>query len=317
MLCETGETDKSTCIQVASCQSVSGTGALLLAGLAIKKAGCAVKTVYITDPTWSNHDLLFSSLGFTVKPLPYYNYTTHTLDFVRYLAALRDAECGSVVVLHACAHNPTGCDPTHAEWKQIAAVVRERSLLPIFDAAYLGFNSGSVDEDAWAIRYFVEDLGMEAFVCLSFAKSMGLYGERVGLTIAVSRSAELSQTVGSILASAQRATISNPPAYGARLAGAVLSTPIIVEQWKKDLVSMSSRILAMRQRLLAELERLQTPGTWSHLVRQTGMFGYLGLAPSQVQHLECKLFRVMLFIHPYHRIHRVVPRLLSCVMLPC
>ncbi|KAH7166399.1 aspartate aminotransferase [Dactylonectria macrodidyma] len=272
--------------RVASCQSVSGTGALLLAGLTMKKAGCSAKTVYITDPTWSNHGLLFSSIGFDVKTLPYYK--EGSFDFERYVEALQAAEDESALVLHACAHNPTGCDPSREQWRKIGEIVKQKRIFPIFDSAYLGFNSGSVDEDAWAIRYFVEDLGLEACVCMSFAKSMGLYGERVGLTAMVASSEDAARTVGSILANSQRATISNPPVYGARIAAKVLDTPAIAEQWKKDLVTMSSRILAMRRRLFEELQALQTPGDWSHIISQSGMFGYMGISPSQISHLETK-----------------------------
>ncbi|KPM41834.1 Aspartate aminotransferase, cytoplasmic [Neonectria ditissima] len=251
-----------------------------------RKAGCSVKTVYITDPTWSNHSLLFSSIGYIVKTLPYYK--DGSLDFEAYVTALQAADEDSAVVLHACAHNPTGCDPSQEQWKKIATIIKAKNIFPIFDSAYLGFNSGSVDKDAWAIRHFVEDLGLEACVCMSFAKSMGLYGERVGLTAMVASSPDAARTVGSILANSQRATISNPPVYGARIAATVLGTPNIAEQWKKDLMTMSTRILSMRQRLFEELQRLGTPGEWSHIISQTGMFGYMGITPAQIEHLETK-----------------------------
>ncbi|KAK7747581.1 hypothetical protein SLS62_009080 [Diatrype stigma] len=273
-----------TGMQIASCQSLSGTGALLLAGLALKRANAGITKVFITEPTWSNHALLFSSLGFEVKTIPYYK--DGAFDFESYIAGLREADSSSAVVLHACAHNPTGCDPTREQWKDIARLVQERGIFPIFDSAYLGFNSGSVDEDAWAIRYFVEDLKLEASVCLSFAKSMGLYGERVGLVSYVTQTAATARAMSSILENVQRATISNPPAYGARIAAAVLGTPAIAEQWAKDLVAMSSRIKAMRHRLYDELFKLQTPGSWVHLIKQTGMFGYTGISPAQVAYLE-------------------------------
>jgi len=153
---------------------LSGTGALLLAGMALKKAESGITEVIITEPTWSNHELLFSSMGFNVSKLPYYK--AGTFDFEGYIQALRSAPSGAAVVLHTCAHNPTGCDPSKEQWKEIAAVVQEKRLFPIFDSAYLGFNSGSYHDDAWAIRYFVDELGLEASICLSFAKSMGLYG---------------------------------------------------------------------------------------------------------------------------------------------
>ncbi|KAG7124845.1 Aspartate aminotransferase like protein [Verticillium longisporum] len=222
--------------------------------------------------------------GFQVKKLPYYK--DGAFDFDAYIAALRAAEPSSAVILHACAHNPTGCDPSAEQWKAIADVIIERGILPVFDAAYLGFNSGSVDKDAWAIRYFVEDLGLEAAVCLSFAKNMGLYGERVGLVAFVLSDSEVARAVGSILENVQRSTVSNPPVYGARIAATVLETPDIRDQWAKDLITMSGRIRSIRQTLFDELVRLQTPGDWSHLVKQSGMFGYTGISRAQVQLLE-------------------------------
>lgn len=161
--------------RIASCQSLSGTGALHLAGLAIRKASPSLKTVYITEPTWSNHELLFQSLGYEVRKLPYYK--DGSFDFEGYMKELEVAVESSILVLHSCAHNPTGCDPSRTQWEAIAAVVKQRKLFPVFDSAYLGFNSGSVDEDAWAIKYFVEELKFEVSVALSFAKSMGLYGK--------------------------------------------------------------------------------------------------------------------------------------------
>lgn len=272
--------------RIASCQSLSGTGALCLAGLTLKKAKPSLSTVLITDPTWSNHELLFSSAGFEILKLPYYK--DGAFDFKSYTAALRASPIGSVVILHSCAHNPTGCDPSKDQWRQIAAIIQERSMFPIFDSAYLGFNSGNVDEDAWAIRYFVEELGMEASVCLSFAKSMGLYGERIGLVTFVTNSQHSAKVVNSILENGQRATVSTPPTYGAQIAAAVLNTPEIAKQWAQDLVTMSSRIRSMRQTLYQELLRLQTPGDWSHIVEQSGMFGFTGISPAQIKHMQVK-----------------------------
>ncbi|KAL3418513.1 aminotransferase class I and II [Phlyctema vagabunda] len=272
--------------RIASCQSLSGTGALLLAGLTLKKSSPSIKNVYITEPTWSNHELLFQSMGFAVQKLPYYK--AGAFDYSSYMATLTQAVPGSIIVLHSCAHNPTGCDPSQDQWKEIAAAVRERELFPIFDSAYLGFNSGSVDEDAWAIRYFVCELKLEASICLSFAKSMGLYGERIGLTAFVLHSVETTRVVNSILENVQRATVSTPPVYGANIAATVLSDPKIKEQWKKDLVTMSGRVKSMRQKLYSELKRLETPGDWSHIVKQSGMFGYTGLTVAQIKHLEAQ-----------------------------
>lgn len=171
------EADSFDNIQVATCQSLSGTGALHLAGLLLARCHPVRPKVYIPEPTWSNHVQVFSSIGFECESFSYYDKDSKTLDFESYLRTLRAAAPGSIFVLHACAHNPTGVDPTKDQWREIGDVMKERGLFPVFDAAYLGFNSGCFDEDAFAIRHFIQDLGLEAVVCASFAKNMGLYGK--------------------------------------------------------------------------------------------------------------------------------------------
>ncbi|EEU33611.1 uncharacterized protein NECHADRAFT_10996, partial [Fusarium vanettenii 77-13-4] len=270
--------------KIATCQAVSGSGSLLLIGLVLAKAKTGIENVLITDPTWSNHDLQFRSIGFNITKMPYYK--DRKFDFEGVMKCLRAADHRSAVVLHACAHNPTGCDPSREQWKEIAQVIKENGIFPIIDSAYLGFNSGSYDEDAWAVRHLVDDLNLEVAVGMSFAKNMGLYGERVGLTAIVTRSEETKKTVYSLLQNAQRQTISNPPVYGARIAATVLSNPDCFKQWQQDLITMSSRIKSMRQRLYDELVRLETPGDWSHIINQTGMFGYTGISSAQIKHLE-------------------------------
>ena len=162
--------------RTASCQSLSGTGALHLAGALIKSAGSLKRQVYIPEPTWSNHHLVFGSLGFECHSFKYYDFERRALDFESYKSTLQSLSAGTIVILHACAHNPTGCDPTKAQWKEIGQIMKERKLFPLFDAAYLGFNSGDYDEDAWPIRYFTQELELEAAIAISFAKNMGLYG---------------------------------------------------------------------------------------------------------------------------------------------
>ncbi|QPC74486.1 hypothetical protein HYE68_005238 [Fusarium pseudograminearum] len=207
-------------------------------------------------------------------------------DFDAYIGLLKDVTPGSSVVLHTCAHNPTGCDPTREQWKAIGATIVEKKLYSIFDSAYLGFNSGSFDDDAWPIRYFLKNLGIEFAVCLSTVKNMGLYRERIGLVTCVLPTASAAQVATSVLQKVQRSTITAPPAYGARVAAQVLGTPPIREQWAKDLVAMSSRLRAVRRQLYEELVRLETPGDWSHVVKQTGMFAYIGISKTQIFHLE-------------------------------
>jgi aspartate aminotransferase, cytoplasmic len=149
---------------------------LHLAGLFMKRYSSLTPTVYITNPTWSNHQQVFESLGFKVESIKYYDPKTKSLDFESYLLALKAAPLKSIIILHACAHNPTGFDPSPKQWQMVGKIMKERNLFPVFDSAYLGFTSGSVDQDAFPIRYFADKLGMEMFICISFSKNMGLYG---------------------------------------------------------------------------------------------------------------------------------------------
>lgn len=162
--------------QVASCQTLSGTGSLHLLGKLIAHCRSSKPKILIPQPTWSNHTNIYASLGFECISFQYYDPDTKSLDFDAYMTALKEAEPGTAIILHACAHNPTGCDPSQEQWCQIGRTVKERRLFPVFDAAYLGFNSGSYDRDAFPIRHFVNDLELEAAICISFAKNMGLYG---------------------------------------------------------------------------------------------------------------------------------------------
>ncbi|KAL2856641.1 pyridoxal phosphate-dependent transferase [Aspergillus pseudoustus] len=275
--------------KLATSQTISGTGSLHLAGQAIKylysQQSLPLPTVYIPEPTWSNHNLLFSSLGFECRTFRYYDEGTKSLDINSYLSVLRGAEPGSIVILHACAHNPTGLDPSIEQWKEIGNIVKKGGLFPLFDAAYLGFNSGDYDQDAWAVKNFVLELGLEAAVCLSFAKNMGLYGERVGALILATPDKKSATNTQSVLESLQRSVISNPPAYGARIAETVLSDDKLRGVWFEDLKTMSGRIQEMRRVLYEGLTRYST-GNWDHLIRQSGMFGFLGLSPNAVRILK-------------------------------
>ncbi|KFZ09754.1 hypothetical protein V502_08514 [Pseudogymnoascus sp. VKM F-4520 (FW-2644)] len=239
--------------QIASCQSLSGTGALHLAGRLLERCRSSRPKVYLPEPTWSNHMQVFSSLGFDCQKFRYYDPESREIDMESYLTVLSAAEPGSVVVLHACAHNPTGCDPTDQQWEKIGRIMKEKDLFPLFDAAYLGFNSGSLDRDAFAIRHFINTLGMEAAVCVSFAKSMGLYGERVGCVFFVASTVEIALNCTSVLEQSQRSEISNPPAYGARIVNMVLNDINLRSMWYDDLVSMNSRIRSMRLALYDNL----------------------------------------------------------------
>jgi aspartate aminotransferase len=263
-------------------------GALFLARF-YKVAG-ASRTVYLPGPTWANHNQIFSNVGLPVATYPYFDARTRGLDLDGMLAALRDAPRRSIVLLHPCAHNPTGVDPTPEQWIDIAAVVRERGHFPFFDCAYQGFASGDLDRDASSVRYFVEQ-GFELVIAQSFAKNFGLYGERAGCLHFVAAPApdapDVVVRVASQLAILQRSEISNPPIYGARIAATVLNDPALFAEWKDNLRTMSGRIISMRAALRELLEtKLGTPGTWNHITDQIGMFSFTGLSEGQVLRLR-------------------------------
>ncbi|GAM33829.1 hypothetical protein TCE0_013f01011 [Talaromyces pinophilus] len=237
--------------RVSSCQALSGTGALHVAGKMLYKALGSDATVYITNPSWSNHRQIFESIGFHVEEYTYSSHETNGVDMSSLLKTLNEAAPKSIFVLHASAHNPSGWDPSPEEWKIIGKIMKERQLFPIFDAAYLGITSGDYAKDAVAIRYFAEELALEVAVCLSFAKSMG---ERVGLCAFVSQSTTAAEAVESTLSQLIRVEISNPPAFGARIVVAVLEDETIAAEWGRNLIAMSSRIAEMRLQLYKELD---------------------------------------------------------------
>ncbi|KAL4869837.1 pyridoxal phosphate-dependent transferase [Aspergillus spectabilis] len=211
------DTDAAKEGRVATCQSLSGTGALHITGKLLSKALSSpttpLPTVYITSPTWSSHKQIFESIGF---PVHGYNYSSPSpsnpeIDIASLTKTLTQAPENSIFNFHASAHNPSGWDPTIEQWKEIGRIVKAKSLFPVFDAAYLGITSGDYDQDAFPIRYFVNALNLEVAVCVSFAKSMGLYGERIGLCAFISQSPTAATATESSLAQLIRSEISNPP----------------------------------------------------------------------------------------------------------
>lgn len=261
--------------RASSFQTVSGTGAVHLGALFLSKFSKNTPTVYLSNPTWANHNQIFSNVGINIKTYPYFDKKTKMLDFDGMLSAIKAAPAGSIILLHPCAHNPTGVDPTKDQWIEIAKVMKERDLFPFLDCAYQGFATGDLAKDNFAIRYFVEQ-EFELCVCQSFAKNFGLYGQRAGafhwVVAPGSDSADASKRIASQLAILQRSEISNPPAYGARIASKVLNDPELFAQWEDDLRTMSGRIIDMRKALKSELDKLDTPGTWDHITSQIGMF---------------------------------------------
>ncbi|KAJ5966229.1 hypothetical protein N7481_012943 [Penicillium waksmanii] len=277
--------------RICSLQTISGTGAVHLGGLFLSKFHPQKPTIYLSNPTWANHNQIFTNVGLKLANYPYFSKETKGLDFDGMLQALRAAPAGSIILLHACAHNPTGVDPSQDQWREIATVMREHSHFPFFDTAYQGFASGDLVRDSWAIRYFIEQ-GFELCVAQSFAKNFGLYGERTGAFHFVSApgadAATANSHIASQLAILQRSEISNPPAYGARIASRVLNDPVLFAEWEDDLRTMSGRILEMRRGLRERLEARGTPGSWDHITTQIGMFSFTGLSEAQVKTLREK-----------------------------
>ena len=228
---------------VAIVQSLSGTGALRVGGDFIKHFW-PVKTIYIPTPTWPNHNGVFKFSDLQIKQYRYYNPKTIGLDIEGLLEDLSNAEEGAVALFHACAHNPTGVDPTREQWKQILEVVQKRNLLVFFDAAYLGFASGDYDNDAWPIREFVSK-GITILLAVSFAKNMGLYGERAGAFAVVCGNKEEKDRVVSQLKVVTRAMISSPPIHAAHLVIEILSNEQLKKEWFHETKLMADRIMSM------------------------------------------------------------------------
>ncbi|KAJ3401711.1 Aspartate aminotransferase, cytoplasmic [Chytriomyces hyalinus] len=266
-------------------QTVSGTGANRLGSdfLAKFRPG----TVYITNPTWGNHPKIFSASSLRVIEYEYWNAKTRSINFDILLDTLQTAERGSIFVLHACAHNPTGLDPTQQQWKQIAQIMKEKDHFPFFDCAYQGFASGDLDVDAWAVRYFVSQ-GFDLLCAQSFSKNFGLYSERAGCLTGVFQDGQVAKMVHSQLCALVRCSISNAPAFGAKVVDLVLKDHALTEEWKENLKTMASRITSMRAKVLFHLAQLDTPGNWSHITSQIGMFSYTGLTVAQVAAIKTK-----------------------------
>ena len=205
-------------------------------------------------------------------------------------STIHNAPQGSIILLHACAHNPTGVDPTRDQWKELARVIRAKKHFPFFDCAYQGFASGDLENDAWAVRYFISE-GFELCVAQSFAKNFGLYGERAGAFHFVTGAGpDARNTIGRIssqLAILQRSEISNPPAYGARIASLILNDPALFTEWEANLRTMAGRIKDMRKALRSKLEELNgKPDSWRHITDQIGMFSFTGLTEQQVSKVK-------------------------------
>ena len=270
--------------RIASIQSVSGTGGLRLSTAFIQRFYPHARCIYIPNPTWGNHKSIINQSGLEFKEYSYYDPDTKGLDFENMMADIDEAPRNSVFLLHACAHNPTGVDPTHEQWKHIQDLMATKQHLALFDMAYQGFASGNVDNDAFALRLFANEQNPLLLV-QSFAKNFGLYGERIGNFSVVCDSQQETERVLSQLKILARPMYSNPPLFGSRVVSTVLGTPELKTQWLQDVKLMADRIISMRSQLVKLLKEKGSRHDWSHITKQIGMFAYTGLNPDQSEHL--------------------------------
>lgn len=264
-------------------QAIGGTGALKL-GADFLKRFSPTSQVWISDPSWENHRALFESAGFTVNNYPYYDTSTRGVNFAGMLGALKTMPAGSIVLLHACCHNPTGADLTDAQWTEVIQVVTQRGLVPFLDMAYQGFGDG-IAEDGKVVRQFAE-AGGPLFVSNSFSKSFSLYGERVGALSIVAVSAEEAARILSQLKRVIRTNYSNPPLHGGQVVATALATPELRKLWEEELAGMRVRIREMRQTLVQKLKTKAPAHDFDFVIKQRGMFSYSGLTKTQVERLK-------------------------------
>ncbi|HJV59517.1 MAG TPA: amino acid aminotransferase [Albitalea sp.] len=269
--------------RIATVQAVGGTGGLKVGADFLKRVNPEAK-VLISDPSWENHRALFEGAGFVVETYPYYDAAKKGIHFDGMLGALDAAPRGTIVVLHACCHNPTGYDITLDQWKQVIAAVKARGLVPFLDMAYQGFGEG-IKEDGAVVGLFLA-AGIDFFVSTSFSKSFSLYGERVGALSVVCESKDEADRVLSQLKRVIRTNYSNPPTHGAQVVATVLTTPALRALWEDELAGMRMRIKQMRQALQDKLQAAGIRQDMSFITQQKGMFSYSGLSKAQMQRLR-------------------------------
>jgi aromatic-amino-acid transaminase len=269
--------------RIATLQTLGGSGGLKVGGDFLKRY-FPNSNVWVSDPTWDNHRAMFEGAGFTVSTYPYYDAATGGLRFDAMRDALNALPEQSIVLLHACCHNPTGVDLSAAQWAELIPVIRARRLIPYVDIAYQGFGDG-IEQDAFALRALAE-AGISFFCASSFSKSFSLYGERCGaLSVVCPNQAEAELVLGQMRATVRR-NYSSPPTHGGQIVARVLQTPALHASWVGELGAMRSRIRAMRERLHAVLTAKLPGRDFGYFLSQRGMFSYTGLSATQVDRLR-------------------------------
>jgi aromatic-amino-acid transaminase len=269
--------------KVVTVQTLGGTGGLKVGADLLRRLNANAQ-LWISDPSWENHQALFDYAGFKVQAYPYYDAATHGVNFEGMLGALRKLPAGSIAVLHACCHNPTGVDLSTEQWERVIEVVNARGIVPFLDIAYQGFAEG-LDADAAPVRRFAQACPV-VFVSSSFSKSLSLYGERVGALSIVTESANVAARTLSQLKRVIRTNYSNPPTHGGQAAVLVLTTPDLRALWNQELGQMRERIKTIRRQLVERIRAARADFDFSFVVRQRGLFSYSGLSKEQVSRLR-------------------------------
>ena len=269
--------------RIRTISTPGGTGALRIAGEFIKtcKPGA---TIWVSNPTWANHEGVFTAAGLSVKTYPYYDYENKCLDFTGMLEALQQVPADDAVLIHACCHNPSGMDLNQGQWQQVAELARDRGFLPVVDMAYQGFGEG-LEQDASGLRLLADTVD-EMIICSSCSKNFGLYRERIGACSVIGKSAAAADIINSVLLPTVRVTYSMPPAHGAAIVETILNSADLTAQWHAELKEMRDRIAGMRQLLVDKLVANGAARDFSFIIAQNGMFSFLGIDKDQVQRLQ-------------------------------
>ncbi len=269
--------------RVRTVSTPGGTGALRIAGELINKCSPG-GNIWVSNPTWANHQGVFTAAGLKVKSYPYYDYENKCLDFDGMITALKAVPKGDVVLLHACCHNPSGMDLNKEQWQQVAELTKEVGFTPLIDFAYMGFGRG-LEDDAYGVR-LMADTVEQMIICSSCSKNFGLYRERIGACSVIGKDAEATEITHAVLMRVVRTNYSMPPAHGAAIVETILSSSELTAQWHAELKIMRDRILDTRQLFVDTLKAKGVDRDFSFITRQNGMFSFLGITPEQVEQLQ-------------------------------
>ena len=269
--------------RIRTVSTPGGTGALRIAGELINKTKPGTK-IWVSNPTWANHQGVFTAAGLNVQTYPYYDYENKCLDFDAMLEALKQVPAEDAVLLHACCHNPSGMDLNAEQWQQVAELAKEIGFTPVIDIAYQGFGNG-LDEDAYGLRLMADSVD-QMIICSSCSKNFGLYRDRIGACSVIGKDATATDIIGAVMMTVVRVNYSMPPAHGAAIVETILSSDELTAQWHAELAEMRGRIAGMRQLLVEKLAEKGVTEDFSFITRQNGMFSFLGITPEQITRLQ-------------------------------